>query len=126
MKILLDENLPHRLRLLLVGHDVYTVAYMKWKGIENGELLGLAASSGFEAILAMDNGMPYEQTRLLCFVPWWYWKRRPMRWKTLNRSFRRYWSGSRRSLRKASFVSGDELGAGFHLAGLKDEKTKNP
>jgi len=68
MKILLDENLPHRLQLLLVGHDVYTVAYMKWKGIENGELLGLAASSGFEAILTMDNGMPYEQNpaTLLC------------------------------------------------------------
>jgi hypothetical protein len=61
MKLLLDENLPHRLRPLLVGHDVYTVAYMKWKGIENGELLDLAAGNGFDALLTMDNGMPYEQ-----------------------------------------------------------------
>ena len=29
MKLLLDENLPQRLRLLLVGHEVFTVAYMK-------------------------------------------------------------------------------------------------
>jgi predicted nuclease of predicted toxin-antitoxin system len=61
MKLLLDENLPHRLRPLLVGHDVYTVAYMKWKGIENGELLQLAAKNGFDAILTKDTGMPYEQ-----------------------------------------------------------------
>jgi predicted nuclease of predicted toxin-antitoxin system len=61
MKLLLDENLPHRLRSLLTGHEVYTVAYMKWNGIENGELLELAAKSGFDAMLTKDNGMPYEQ-----------------------------------------------------------------
>jgi len=61
MKLLLDENLPHRLRALLVGHDAYTVAYMKWKGIENGELLELAAMNGFDALVTKDNGMPYEQ-----------------------------------------------------------------
>jgi hypothetical protein len=36
MKLLLDENLPHRLRPLLVGHEAFTVAYMNWQGIENG------------------------------------------------------------------------------------------
>jgi predicted nuclease of predicted toxin-antitoxin system len=61
MKLLLDENLPHRLRPLLVGHEVYTVAYMKWNGIENGELLALASQNAFDAILTKDNGMPYEQ-----------------------------------------------------------------
>jgi predicted nuclease of predicted toxin-antitoxin system len=61
MKLLLDENLPHRLWPLLTGHEVYTVAYMKWKGIENGELLELAAKNGFDALLTMDNGMPYGQ-----------------------------------------------------------------
>jgi predicted nuclease of predicted toxin-antitoxin system len=61
MKLLLDENLPHRLRPLLTGHEVYTVAYMKWKGIENGELLDLAAKNGFDALVTNDNGMPYEQ-----------------------------------------------------------------
>lgn len=61
MKLLLDENLPHRLRPLLVGHDVFTVSYMKWNGIENGKLLDLAAAYGFDALITKDNGMPYEQ-----------------------------------------------------------------
>ena len=61
MKLLLDENLPHRLRPLLVGHDVFTVAYMKWTGIENGALLALAAADYFDALITKDNGMPYEQ-----------------------------------------------------------------
>lgn len=61
MKLLLDENLPHRLRPLLVGHEVFTVAYMKWNGIENGVLLELAGANGFDALLTKDNGMPYEQ-----------------------------------------------------------------
>ena len=51
MKLLLDENLPHRLRPLLLGHEVFTVAYMNWKGIENGSLLALAASNGFYALV---------------------------------------------------------------------------
>src|ERR1700722_17259811 len=61
MKLLLDENLPHRLRPLLVGHEVFTVTYMKWNGIGNGRLLALAAANGFDALITKDNGMPYEQ-----------------------------------------------------------------
>ena len=33
MKLLLDENLPHQLRLELPGHEVITVAYMNWSGV---------------------------------------------------------------------------------------------
>jgi hypothetical protein len=61
VKILLDENLPHRLRPLLIGHDVFTVAFMKWKGVQNGELLALAAADGFDVVITKDTGMPYEQ-----------------------------------------------------------------
>ena len=61
MKVLLDENLPHRLRPLLVGHDVFTVAFMTWKGVQNGELLALAAANGFDVVVTKDTGMPYEQ-----------------------------------------------------------------
>ena len=49
MKLLLDENLPHQLRLEIKGHEVFTTAYMNWSGIENGQLLSLAAKSGFDA-----------------------------------------------------------------------------
>jgi predicted nuclease of predicted toxin-antitoxin system len=61
MKLLLDENLPHQLRREIPGHDCFTVAYMNWGGIENGELLALAASAGFEALLTKDANLEYEQ-----------------------------------------------------------------
>jgi predicted nuclease of predicted toxin-antitoxin system len=62
MKVLLDENLPHQLRSELPGHDVYTVAYMKWAGIENGELLRRAAAEGFDAVITNDRGLEYQQS----------------------------------------------------------------
>jgi predicted nuclease of predicted toxin-antitoxin system len=43
MRILLDENLPHRLRLLLPGHEIRTAA--------------------FDAILTADQGIRYQQNR---------------------------------------------------------------
>lgn len=38
MKVLLDENLPHKLRAYLAKHEVATVAYIGWGGVKNGEL----------------------------------------------------------------------------------------
>jgi predicted nuclease of predicted toxin-antitoxin system len=61
MKLLLDENLPHQLRHELFGHDCVTVAYMGWGGIENGDLLALAAQNGFDAFITKDANLEYEQ-----------------------------------------------------------------
>ena len=61
MKLLLDENLPHQLRHELPGHDCFTVAYMAWGGVENGALLALAQSHGFDALLTKDANIEYEQ-----------------------------------------------------------------
>lgn len=61
MKLLLDENLPHSIRLELPGHEVFTAAYMKWGGIQNGELLRLASDAGFDAVITNDRGLEYEQ-----------------------------------------------------------------
>lgn len=61
MRLLLDENLPHQLRHELPGHDVFTVAFMGWGGIDNGELLRRAASAGFDALLTKDANVQYEQ-----------------------------------------------------------------
>ena len=61
MKLLLDENLPHPIRLELPGHQVFTAAFMKWHGIENGELLRLAAANGFDALITNDRGLEYQQ-----------------------------------------------------------------
>jgi len=61
MKLLLDENLPHDLRHFLPNHHVFTVAYMNWSGIKNGELLQRAADDGFDALLSLDAGIPCQQ-----------------------------------------------------------------
>jgi predicted nuclease of predicted toxin-antitoxin system len=61
MRVLLDENLPHKLRGLLPGHDVRTVAYMNWVGIKNGELLRTAEEAGFEILVTSDQGILHEQ-----------------------------------------------------------------
>jgi len=55
MKVLLDENLPHELRLLLMPmHEVFTVSHLGWSALENGALLSQAASNGFDALITKD------------------------------------------------------------------------
>jgi len=62
MKVLLDENLPHELRLLLMPmHEVFTVSYLGWSALENGDLLSQAAAKGFEALITKDQGIEHEQ-----------------------------------------------------------------
>ena len=63
MRILLDENLPHRLRLLLLGHDSRTAAYQGWSGLSNGALLKAADEAGFDAVITADQGIRYQQNR---------------------------------------------------------------
>ena len=60
MKLLLDENLPHQMRLELPGHEVFTVAYMGWSGIHNGDLLNAAEANGFDALISNDRGLQYQ------------------------------------------------------------------
>ena len=67
MKLLLDENLPHELRPLISDHDVFTVAFMGYRGLANGELLKRAAADGFDAMLSLDSGL--EQQRNLRTLP---------------------------------------------------------
>ena len=61
MKLLLDENLPHQMRLELPGHEVFTAGYMGWSGVENGDLLLRATSGGFDALITNDRGLEYQQ-----------------------------------------------------------------
>jgi hypothetical protein len=49
MKILLDENLPRKLKSDFgAGYEVHTVRGMAWLGKKNGELLGLMVFNGFD------------------------------------------------------------------------------
>ena len=61
MKVLFDENMPHPFRRQLVGHDVFTVAFMRWRGLRNGRLLARAADHGFDVMVTTDRGIAYEQ-----------------------------------------------------------------
>ena len=61
MKVLLDENLAHRLRTNLGSHEVFTVSYKGWAGLKNGELLRIAENDGMEVFLTGDKTLTYEQ-----------------------------------------------------------------
>ena len=71
MKLLLDENLPHELRKLLSPpHDVFTVTFMGWSGVSNGELMKRAAAHAFDALITTDRGYEHQQnfSNLPCCV----------------------------------------------------------
>ncbi len=61
MKVLLDENLAHRLRTNLGAHEIFTVRYKGWAGLKNGELLRTAENQGIEVFLTGDQTLAYEQ-----------------------------------------------------------------
>jgi len=61
VKVLLDEDLPLKLRHHLPGHDVVTVRYAGWTGLKNGKLLRAAQESGFEVFVTADQSLPFEQ-----------------------------------------------------------------
>ena len=61
MRLLLDENLPKRLRQDFPGHEVFTVRDKGWNGIKNGELLKLMVAEGFEALLTFDKNLQHQQ-----------------------------------------------------------------
>ena len=61
MRILLDEDIPIRLRFhFQKAMDVETVEYRGWKGLKNGALLH-AAQEHFDVLVTMDNSIPDQQ-----------------------------------------------------------------
>jgi hypothetical protein len=61
VRVLLDENLDHALRKLLGPHEVVTVTFMGWAGLQNGALLRAAEESGIDILLTGDQTLSYEQ-----------------------------------------------------------------
>lgn len=59
-KVILDENLPIRLRHLLSEFDVVTVQYQGWSGVKNGELIRLI-DGHFEVLITCDKNLRYQQ-----------------------------------------------------------------
>lgn len=60
MRVLLDESLPRPLAKLLTGHEVRTVAELRWTGLKNGVLLTRAANS-FDVVLTADQNIEFQQ-----------------------------------------------------------------
>jgi putative NIF3 family GTP cyclohydrolase 1 type 2 len=61
VRILLDENIAHKLRLVLADFETFTVQYMGFASLKNGELLRQAEASGFDVFITGDKTMEYEQ-----------------------------------------------------------------
>ena len=61
MRVLLDENIPHDLRVHLAHHQTFTVAYLGWAGLKNGRLLEAADKEGFDALVTGDLSFSYQQ-----------------------------------------------------------------
>lgn len=61
MKVLLDENLPKRLKADLSMFEVATVREMGWQGRENGDLIRVMLAEGYQALLTFDKNLQYQQ-----------------------------------------------------------------
>ena len=63
MKLLLDENLPEKLKYRSIDKKIeaYTVRDMNWLGKENGELLKLMLQNSFTSFLTIDNNLSFQQ-----------------------------------------------------------------
>ena len=61
MRLLLDECVPRALRNDISGHAVQTVAEVGWAGVQNGELLRLAATA-FDVLITVDRNLEYQQS----------------------------------------------------------------
>lgn len=69
MKLLLDENLPKRLKQDLPEHEVHTVRDQGWNGKKNGELMELLKENGFDCFLTFDKNLQYQQNLVKYGVP---------------------------------------------------------
>jgi len=61
MKVLLDENLPVKLKhSFSTIINVFTVYDMKWNSLKNGELLKAINDNGFDALITSDKNLVHQ------------------------------------------------------------------
>jgi len=61
-KVLLDENLPLKLKYRLQDVcEIYTVNDKGWNALENGDLINAMQSDGFDYLLTSDKNLQYQQ-----------------------------------------------------------------
>ena len=61
MRLLIDECIDERLRLLFPGYDCQTARFANLAGLKNGRLLEAAEAAGFEVLITADQSVPDQQ-----------------------------------------------------------------
>ena len=61
MRLLIDECVDERLRLLFPGHDCQTARFANLAGLKNGRLLDAAEAAGFDILITVDQNIPDQQ-----------------------------------------------------------------
>jgi predicted nuclease of predicted toxin-antitoxin system len=61
MRLLIDECIDQRLRLLFPGHDCQTAGFANLAGLKNGRLLEAAEGAGFDVLITTDQSIPDQQ-----------------------------------------------------------------
>jgi hypothetical protein len=69
VKILLDECVDERLRLLFEEHDCQTARFARLTGLKNGKLLDAAEAAGFDVLMTVDQSIPEQQNRVEDLTP---------------------------------------------------------
>lgn len=69
MRLLLDENIPRRLKSHLIEHEVYTVNDLGWSGISNGLLLRRLVEKKFDALVTFDKNLQHQQNLSVYTLP---------------------------------------------------------
>ena len=64
MKVLLDENLPRKLKADILHFQSYTVTDMGWNSKKNGELLKLMLENNFSVLITFDQNIEYHLFRV--------------------------------------------------------------
>ena len=61
-KVLLDENLPVKIKYRLQDIcEIYTVNDKGWNALENGDLITAMQNDGFDYLLTSDKNLQYQQ-----------------------------------------------------------------
>ena len=61
MRLLVDECVDERLRLLFAGYDCQTARFANLAGLTNGRLLEAAEAAGFDVLITVDQNISDQQ-----------------------------------------------------------------
>ena len=61
MRLLIDECIDERVRLLFPSHECQTARFANLAGLKNGRLLEAAEAAGFDVLITVDQNIPDQQ-----------------------------------------------------------------